>query len=208
MLEASVDRLGGSVAGTGAIEVGEDVGGTALRCPSELAHLDERRWHTVRERLDQRGPEHGIIVVSFPWARHRARHTLMFEDQVTWLANHASRSAVEGLMRIAWRTVGAIVSWVVADAHHRKDPLYGLRRIGIDEISYKVQIERQRQVTAANAGFAHLWGVPCPLTCVKGRCEPPLRYGSRSACGRPLTPAPGMARAGQEAHDSSSDQTD
>ena len=76
-------------------------------------------------------PTHGVVVVAFPWARHRARHSLMFEDQVAWLAKHASRSAVEELMRIAWRTVGAIVTRVVADAHHGKDPLEGLRRIGI-----------------------------------------------------------------------------
>ncbi len=82
-------------------------------------------------------PEHGITVVSFPWARHRARHSLVFEDQVAWLAKHASRSAVEELMRVAWRTVGAIVTRVVADAHSQRDPLEDLRRIGIDEISYK-----------------------------------------------------------------------
>jgi hypothetical protein len=35
--------------------------------------------------------------------------------------------------------------------------------------------------------------VPCPHGGVKGRCEPPLRSGSRFACGDPLTPPPGMA---------------
>ena len=53
------------------------------------------------------------------------------------LAAHCSRSAVEELMCVAWRTVGAIVARVVADAHGRADPLEGLRRIGIDEVSYK-----------------------------------------------------------------------
>jgi len=33
--------------------------------------------------------------------------------------------------------------------------------------------------------------VPHPRTGVKGRCEPPLHYGSRSAFGRPLTPLRG-----------------
>jgi hypothetical protein len=37
-------------------------------------------------------------------------------------------------------------------------------------------------------------GVPRPPAGVKGRCEPPLRCGSRSACGRPLTPASGVGR--------------
>jgi hypothetical protein len=34
-----------------------------------------------------------------------------------------------------------------------------------------------------------------PSTGVKGRCEPPLRSGSRSAFGRPLTPVPGCREA-------------
>jgi transposase len=82
-------------------------------------------------------PEHGVVVVAFPWARHRGRHTRDFEDQTAWLAAHCSRSAVEEVMRVAWRTVGAIATRVVADAHCRADPLEGLRRIGIDEIAYK-----------------------------------------------------------------------
>jgi transposase len=40
-------------------------------------------------------------------------------------------------MRTAWRTVGAIVDRVWADTEPARDPLAGLRRIGIDEISYK-----------------------------------------------------------------------
>jgi transposase len=39
------------------------------------------------------------------------------------------------LMRIAWRTVGAILARVAADAMAAVDQLGGLRRIGIDEIS-------------------------------------------------------------------------
>jgi transposase len=60
-----------------------------------------------------------------------------FEHQCAWLAAHCPRSAVEELLRVAWRTVGAIVTRVVADGHARHDPLMGLRRIGIDEIAYK-----------------------------------------------------------------------
>ena len=44
---------------------------------------------------------------------------------------------MEELLRIAWRTVGAIVTRVVDDAHVAHDPLDGLMRIGIDEVSYK-----------------------------------------------------------------------
>ena len=40
-------------------------------------------------------------------------------------------------MRIAWRTVGSIITRVVADAEAETDRFANLRRIGIDEISYK-----------------------------------------------------------------------
>jgi hypothetical protein len=50
---------------------------------------------------------------------------------------HCSKSAVGDLLRIAWRTVGSIVCRVVADAEANTDRFAGLRRIGIDEISYK-----------------------------------------------------------------------
>jgi len=48
-----------------------------------------------------------------------------------------SKSAVQALMRVAWRTVGAIAARVVADDRAARDPFDGLRRIGIDEISYR-----------------------------------------------------------------------
>jgi hypothetical protein len=56
---------------------------------------------------------------------------------LAWLAVHTSKTAVGDLMRVAWRTVGAIVTRVVAEARAAHDPFDGLRRIGIDEISYK-----------------------------------------------------------------------
>jgi len=64
-------------------------------------------------------------------------HTRDFDDTVAWLATQCSKTAVTELMRIAWRTVGAILSRVSADIDATLDRLEGLRRIGIDEISYK-----------------------------------------------------------------------
>ena len=46
-------------------------------------------------------------------------HTRAFDDQVAWLAADTSKTAVVELMRVAWRTVGAIVARVVADAEKR-----------------------------------------------------------------------------------------
>jgi hypothetical protein len=53
------------------------------------------------------------------------------------LAVACSKTAVMMLMRVAWRTVGAIVTRVATEARAGLDPLEGLRRIGIDEISYR-----------------------------------------------------------------------
>jgi transposase len=47
-------------------------------------------------------------------------------------------------MRIAWRTVGSVIARVVTDGRAAHDPFCGLRRIGIDEISYK---RRHRYLT-------------------------------------------------------------
>jgi transposase len=82
-------------------------------------------------------PEHGPTVMQVPWARHGAGHTRAFDDTVAWLATHTSKTAITELLRIAWATVGAIVARVVDEARAAVDPSDGLRRIGIDEISYK-----------------------------------------------------------------------
>lgn len=106
-----------------------------------------RRWRaldlgTVPVWLEADAPrvscrEHGPTVVQVPWARHGVGHTRDFDDTVAWLATQCSKTAVTELMRIAWRTVGAILSRVSADIDAAVDRLEGLRRIGIDEISYK-----------------------------------------------------------------------
>ena len=80
---------------------------------------------------------HGVVVCAVPWARHNARFTRAFEDQVAWLAVNCSKTAVAALMRIAWRTVGGICERVAAEAQREVDLLAGLRRIGIDEISHR-----------------------------------------------------------------------
>jgi transposase len=80
---------------------------------------------------------HGPTVAAVPWARHGAGHTRDFDDTVAWLAVQCSKTAVTELLRIAWRTVGAIIARVQADIDLTVDRFDGLRRIGIDEISYK-----------------------------------------------------------------------
>jgi transposase len=82
-------------------------------------------------------PEHGVTVAQVPWARHGAGHTKDFDAQVAWMVVAMAKTAVCALMRVGWATVGSIVERVVGDQRARVDPLDGLTRIGIDEISYK-----------------------------------------------------------------------
>jgi transposase len=121
------------------------------RCGRKAPWYDQgegrRRWRaldlgTVRVELEADAPRvncprHGPTVVQVPWARHGAGHTHAFDDTVAWLAVQCSKTAVTELMRIAWRTVGAIVARVWADTEKLHDRFAGLRRVGIDEISYK-----------------------------------------------------------------------
>jgi transposase len=82
-------------------------------------------------------PEHGVVVAAVPWARPGSRFTTAFEDTAAWLVCHATLSVVAVLLRIAWRSVSGIITRVVAERAGATDRLAGLRRIGIDEISYK-----------------------------------------------------------------------
>lgn len=117
------------------------------RSPGYDAGPGRRRWRTLdlgtfRAELEADSPRvrcrtHGVVVAAVPWARHDAGHTLAFDDQVAWLATQASKTTVTELMRIAWRTVGSIIARVWADIDAQTDRFDGLRRIGIDEISYK-----------------------------------------------------------------------
>ncbi len=117
------------------------------RCAGYDRGEGRRRWRaldagTVRVFIEADAPrvscgEHGVTVAAVPWARHGAGHTRAFDDQVAWLVTHTSKSAVVELMRVAWRTVGAIAARVVVDARAARDPFDGLVRIGIDEISYR-----------------------------------------------------------------------
>ncbi len=125
--------------------------GRCGRCARRSPRYDNgegrRRWRaldlgTTKVFLEADAPRvscrtHGPTVAAVPWARHGAGHTRDFDDLAAWLAVRTSKSAVCQLLRVAWRTVGAIVTRVNAEVEARVDRLDGLRRIGIDEISYK-----------------------------------------------------------------------
>jgi transposase len=103
--------------------------------------------------------EHGVVVAHVPWARHGAGHTRQFDEQVAWLATQCSKAAITELMRIAWRTVGSIITRVWADVEALGDRLDGVRRIGIDEISYKRGYRYLTVVVDHDSGRL-LWAAP------------------------------------------------
>jgi transposase len=139
------------------------------RCPGFDQGEGRRRWRAldlgvVRAYLEANAPrvccpEHGVVVAAVPWARHGAGHTRAFDDTAAWLAVHTSKQAVGELLRVAWATVGRIVTRVVADAEASRDRLAGLRRIGIDEISYKKGHRYLTVVVDQDAGRL-VWAAP------------------------------------------------
>ncbi|MBO7728170.1 MAG: ISL3 family transposase [Oscillospiraceae bacterium] len=83
-------------------------------------------------------PVHGVHVEYVPWADGDSRFTETFNNEVAWMALQMSKLAVSILMGINWRTVGNCIK----AAHERIEPdvsirLHGLRRICVDETSYR-----------------------------------------------------------------------
>lgn len=117
------------------------------RCPREDSGEGRRRWRaldlgTTLAFLEADAPrvfckQHRVVVAAVPWARHKSRFTVAFEDQCCWLAVNTSKKAVAQLMRVAWRTVGSICERVAAEALSQRDLFAGLKRIGIDDFSYR-----------------------------------------------------------------------
>jgi transposase len=125
--------------------------GRCGRCDRQAPQYDNgegpRRWRsldtgTTRVYLQAaaprvRCPTHGVVVAAVPWARHGSRFTSAFEDTVAWLACHAALTVLAVLLRVTWRSVATIITRVVAQRSATTDRLTGLRRIGVDEISYR-----------------------------------------------------------------------
>ena len=77
-----------------------------------------------------------VRTLEVPWARTGSRYTRAFEGQVAWLAQRMDLSSLARLTRCGWDAVHRIVARVVND-HLVEDRFEGLRRIGVDEVSYK-----------------------------------------------------------------------
>jgi len=83
-----------------------------------------------------RCPEHGVVTEAVPFAPAHSGSTYAFEEEVAWLAQRADKTAITLLLRVSWRSVGRIVErWIAR--HRRGDQLDGLRRIDVDEKSWR-----------------------------------------------------------------------
>jgi transposase len=78
----------------------------------------------------------GVTTEAVPWADHGVGFTRMFEEHAAYLTQRADRTTVSSLLRVAWRTIGAIARRV-ADRFGPEDRLAGLTHIGVDELSYR-----------------------------------------------------------------------
>ena len=105
-----------------------------------LRHLDVLRTPCL-VRLEVRRidcPHCGVVAEELPFARAGSRFTRAFEDSCVWLVRDAPKTVVSRLLRVDWATVGRMVERVVAEASSGgQEWLQGLRRIGIDEVSYR-----------------------------------------------------------------------
>jgi len=139
------------------------------RCPGYDGGHGERRWRApdfglLRVFLVAAAPrvacaEHGVVVARVPWARHDSGFTRAFEDTVAWLVTRTDKSTLAQLLRVAWRTVGAIVERVVDSLRGTFDPFADLTRIGIDEVSYR-KGQRYLTVVVDHATGRLLWAAP------------------------------------------------
>ena len=102
--------------------------------------LGSSRCYAGHAPLRVECPEHGVRSAAVPRARSAAsRFTSAFEDEVAWFALHMCRSALAALMHVDWHTVGGVCARVEASLEEAggRSRLDGLRRIGVDEASYK-----------------------------------------------------------------------
>jgi len=56
---------------------------------------------------------------------------------LAWFATRTDKTTLATLLGVAWRTVGTVIERVVGEQRKHRDPLSGLTRIGIDEVSYR-----------------------------------------------------------------------
>lgn len=131
-----------------------------LTCPECGTRVRGRFEETMREwrhralggfRVLLRGPVRrlrcprceAVRTERVPWARAGSIFTRPFEDAVGLLAQKLDHTAVAEFLGISWITVGRIAARLIKEKLHT-DRFENLRRIGVDEISYR---KRHKYIT-------------------------------------------------------------
>lgn len=94
-----------------------------------IVHLESQLWRVQCAHC-------GVVVEQVSWAGPSARHTYLFEELVAWLAQRCDKTTIATMLRISWRTVGALIERVVA---RRRAPIdwSNVHAIAVDELSYR-----------------------------------------------------------------------
>ena len=82
--------------------------------------------------------KHGVLTEQIPWADGSSRFTKDFNNEIAWMVCRMSKTAIALFENINWRTVGNCIK--AAQARLEPDVserLHGLRRICVDETSYR-----------------------------------------------------------------------
>lgn len=100
-----------------------DLGLTKCFLEAEICRIECPRCRRVRTE-------------DVPWARPGARHTKAFCSVVAWLAQRVDKTTITKLLRVSWEAVAKIVTDVVGDVLD-DSRFEGLRRLGVDEVSFR-----------------------------------------------------------------------
>lgn len=107
-----------------------------------------------------------VVTEEVPWARHRSAFTRPLEDLAAFLLQRLPKSAIVEMLKISWTALGPIAERVV-DEKLSPDRFKDLRRIGVDEISFRkrhryltivVDHDRRRVIWAAEGKSADTLG--------------------------------------------------
>lgn len=114
-------------------------------------HLDTMQFQTILEADVPRVecPEHGVHVLSVPWAEPNSRFTALFEALVIDWLMVASVSAVASYLDLSWNAVDGIMQRAVKRGLEQR-PLQTPHNLLIDEVSFQKRHEYVTVVSDAD----------------------------------------------------------
>ena len=110
--------------------------------------------------------DHGVKVVTVPWAAPGSRFTLLLESLVIDWLKHATFTGVAKMMKMTWDQADGIVDRAVQRGLARRE-LKLPRRIGVDETSFQKRHEYVMVVSALDkeeGGVIHVGNAKRKLT--------------------------------------------